>query len=245
MGSRSLTDELRDTYEVWNVDRAAVIVWLDEVTFHALPFPTRARLVARQVAIGRGAVPSVRGWSDLVAPARLRGQAGGHRFVWWPSLVAQAPREVLNRLASAEHLPSRHREVPVGTWRACAPVLPGARTLAGTFADGSGANCFGTVMAAAGVPGAAEEWMQVEPFETWLAASTRGGRDDAAPGTVLVWRDRNQQPVHAAVSLGAGWALEKSSQRWISPRSVHTVAQVLRAARTRGWRLQPRRLRGC
>jgi hypothetical protein len=57
--------------------------------------------------------------------------------------------------------PSRHGEVK--SWPT--EILPRARELAGTFPGGSGPNCFGTVMAAAGVEGAADEWMQRQPFD--------------------------------------------------------------------------------
>ncbi len=106
--------------------------------------------------------------------------------------------------------------------------------------DGSGPDCFGTVMAACGVDGAEEVWMQREPFEQWLAEhTTAGGRDDA-PGTVFVWRDAGQAVQHAAITLGDGWMLHKPSQSWMSPRKVRTVGEVKRTTRTAGWRLQRR-----
>jgi hypothetical protein len=57
--------------------------------------------------------------------------------------------------------------VAEATWDALAGVLPTARELAGAFPPRSGPNCFGTVMGAAGVTGAAATWMQREPFEQW------------------------------------------------------------------------------
>jgi len=77
---------------------------------------------------------------------------------------------------------SRHTEVDVATWRDAAGVLPAARDLMGTFPPGSGPNCFGTVMGAAGVDGAAGTWMQREPFQEWLAAASRPGGHDGQPG---------------------------------------------------------------
>lgn len=141
--------QLRDTYEMYGEPGRTCVAWLDEPSFLALPGPG------------------------------IRGQASGHRFAWWPSLL-------------------------------------------------SGTAGAGTVMAAAGVPGAAGTWMQREPFEEWLAALTkRGGRDDV-PGTVLVWRaTQNGQLQHAAVALGEGWALNKRSQSWQSPRTVLSVAEVI------------------
>lgn len=111
------------------------------------------------------------------------------------------------------------------------------------FAAGSGPNCFGAVMDAAGVAGAHDEWMQPEPFTDWLHANARKGGADDAPGTVLVWRDTSSgDPFHAALTLGDGWAFEKSSQCWWSPRYVTTVAEVKRATRMRGIRLERWRL---
>lgn len=75
-------------------------------------------------------------------------------------------------------------------------------------------------MGACGVDGAEDEWVLREPFEEWLTRNTvKGGRDDE-PGTVFVWRDREGLVQHAAVTIGAGWALHKPSQGWMSPIKV-------------------------
>ena len=226
------TPEQRDTYRVYDVDRkAARISWLTEAAYSNLPKATRAALVRAQVSHGRAAVPTVRRWSGVLD---VRRQADGHRFVWWKSLLNEAA-VVLPRIVSEDLGPSRHAEVR--TWPA---ELPRARELAGTFPDGSGPNCFGTVMAACGVDGADGVWMQREPFERWLAEhTTTGGRDDA-PGTVFVWRNAGQAVQHAAITLGDGWMLHKPSQSWMSPRKVRTVGEVKRSTRTAGWRLQRR-----
>ena len=226
------TPEQRDTYRTYDVDRkAARISWLTEAAYSDLPKATRAALVRAQVSHGRAAVPTARRWSGVLD---VRRQADGHRFVWWKSLLSEAA-VVLPRIVSEDLGPSRHAEVR--TWPA---ELPRARELAGTFPDGSGPNCFGTVMAACGVDGAEEVWMQREPFEQWLAEhTTPGGRDDA-PGTVFVWRDAGQAVQHAAITLGDGWMLHKPSQSWMSPRKVRTVGEVKRSTRTAGWRLQRR-----
>lgn len=166
----------RDTYHSYAVDGVLRTTWLSEATFMALPRKVRARLVRAQVTHERGAVPTVRAWADVLGP-RIREQADGHRFVWWKSLLTD-PAAVLPRVLSEDLGPSLHAEVAESTWSAIAGLLPRARELAGTFPDGSGPNCFGTVMAACGVEGAAEEWMQRQPFDAWLAESTtRGGRD--------------------------------------------------------------------
>ena len=74
------------------------------------------------------------------------------------------------------------------------------------------------------------------------AAATRAGGEDRTPGTVLVWRDTDGRPGHAAVALGGGWLLQKSSQGWMSPRQVLDVRQGKYSARFPGLRLSRRRI---
>lgn len=233
----AITPELRDTYRLYGPVGNAHHLWLSEGQFHALPKARRAALVREQVTLRRGAVPTVRGWSDVLDSAELRRQADGHRFVWWPSLLAVDPVAVLRRSVEMDRLTSRHREVAASTWRKCAPVLPRARRLAGTFPTGSNACCFSTVLSAADVDdsGACDS---TEPFGQWLSAACHRGGDDRRPGTVLVWRNGEGAPVHAAVSIGDGWVLEKPSQDWHSPRAVATVVDVIRASRYPGQRVE-------
>ncbi|MEY2426374.1 MAG: hypothetical protein QOI61_1946 [Actinomycetota bacterium] len=241
-----LQPELHYTYTLWNVPRRLKTLWLDEATFFELPRAARAALVRDQVTCGRGAVPTVRKWADLSDATELRSQADGHRFVWWPSLIAHSYREVCARFVESDGLPpyprtaapSRHREVPNSTWRACAAVVPGARSLAGTFPFPAGANCFGTVMAASGIASATNEWMLREPFLAWLRSACRPGGRDEDPGTVLVWRDHAGLPVHAAVTMGDGWAFEKASGAWWTPRVVAPVDELIRTNRSVGLRLE-------
>ncbi|TCC25142.1 hypothetical protein [Kribbella speibonae] len=233
---REPSREDRDTYRTYAVDpKAARTAWLSQEVYDALPKATRAALVRAQVGYDRGAVPTVRKWSRIVGP-EVRQQADGYRFVWWKSLLRE-PARVLPDVVSEDLGPSRHAEVR--TWPA---ALPRVRELAGTFPDGSGPNCFGTVMAACGVDGAESVWMVREPFEEWLANHTeRGGKDDV-PGTVFVWRDAARLVQHAALTIGDGWMLHKPSQSWMTPRKVRTVAEVKRATRTAGWRLERHKL---
>lgn len=224
-----LSFELRDTYRVWNLPDGLEIGWLDEDAFHAQPQEVRAELIRAQVRHGRGAVPTVSGWADLLDAQVLREQADGHHFVWWPSLVEAGTDAVLKRFVTDDQLPCRRTSVSDAVWRAAASKLPNARVLSGTFANGR-ANCFGTVMAAAEVGGAAEGWTMREPFEAWLAASCAAGGGDDLPGTVLVWRDTDLAATHAAVTLGGGWALHKPGQDWICPRQVVTVHDLIRTA---------------
>jgi len=232
---RRPTAEQRDTYRTYGIDSSAVLVsWLDEATYLSLPKATRAALVRAQVNHKRAAVPTVRRWQTVLGP-ELRRQADGHRFVWWKSLLQDSAEVVLPRIVSDDLGPSRHAEVD--SWPS-----ERARRLAGTFPEGSGPNCFGTVMAAAGVEGADKVWMQREPFEGWLVDNTvAGGRDDV-PGTVFVWRDTTHAVQHTAITIGGGWMLHKPSQSWMTPRKVRTVADVRRATRTAGWRLARRSL---
>lgn len=240
-GDHVLTDDLRDTYKVWRMTDAKTVLWLDETAFMALPRTDRARLVRAQVERNRGAVPTVRRWRHLVDGAALGEQADGHRFVWWPSLLGPRAREVLADHVSEGQTPSRHREVKVSTWRRCERLLPGAHELAGTFADASGPNCFATTLGAAGRSDP-EAWILQEPFEEFLSTSCeRGGRDED-PGTILVWRDSHGSPVHSAVTIGDGWALEKPAQTWWAPRVVLGVRELIKANRWPGQRLERHRI---
>jgi len=226
----------RDTYRSYNIDATLRTAWLDETAFYALPRQTRARLVRAQVTHERAAVPTVRAWRKVLGLV-VKEQADGHRFVWWQSLLRDRAEAVLPVIVTEGLQPSRHASVDKSTWAKAARLLPHARELSGTFPVGSGPNCFGTVMAAAGVDGAADAWMQRRPFDEWLADNTsRGGRDDV-PGTVFVWRDSGREVQHAAVTLGNGWMLHKPSQAWMTPRKVRTVAEVVRSSRTTGWHL--------
>jgi hypothetical protein len=242
---RGLSAELRDTFTLWKVKDETSVLWFDEASFVALPRAERAALVRSQVRLGRGAVPVVRRWLDVLDAAALKAQADGHRFVWWPSLLrpGATARDVLVRVIESDGLPSRHRDVANATWRKCSRLLPAARALAGTFPRSSGPNCFGTVMAAAGVEGAADEWMLREPFLGWLDGHCEPGGDDDRPGTVLVWSDCDGTPMHAAVTIGDGWAIEKPSQTWATPRGVLRVRDVVRANRSPAHRLRRHRIR--
>lgn len=235
--ARPLPDELRDTYWIYGDLADVPRVWLSESQFCALERPTRVALLGAQRRLGRELVPSVRGYRRLLADTTRR-LGDGHRFVWWPSSIAGHEQEVLREYIEEGRRPSRHDEVSEATWRAATSLLPGARELAGTFAATSGPNCFGTVMAAAGVPGAATQWMQREPFEQWLADRTRPGGADDRLGTVLVWRSPDGSVQHAAVAIGDGWVLHKPSQGWMSPVKILTADEAKRSARAPGRRLR-------
>lgn len=239
----ALTRDAAATYAMYGEAAREPHVVLDEEHFDALPKSLCSRLVRAQVLSGRDAVPTVRRWEPLLGE-RVRLQADRHRFVWWPSLLEGRAGDILPGVIEADNgRASRHREVTSEQWQRAGWSLPEARALAGTFAEASGPNCFATVMAAAGVPGVRDEWVQRETFEDFLAERTRRGGKDADPGTVLLWRSADGQVQHAAMTLGGGWALNKRGQGWQSPRVVLTAAEVVQQSRRAGWRLTRRRLR--
>jgi hypothetical protein len=232
-----ITAELQDTYRLWwGVERGSEVLWISERQFHQLPKPTRAALVREQVNRRRGAVPTVRSWQVLLGASRLRGIADGHRFVWWPSLVAPSRAEILRRVVSDGRLPSRHEEVSEDTWRDAEAILPEARRLAGTFPTGSNTNCFGSVLRSAGADSAAV-YDDVAPFDAWLEAVCKPGGDARQPGVVLVWRGSDGRAIHAAVTIGDEWGLEKQSKDWHSPFAVASVKDIMRMSRHPGERL--------
>lgn len=241
------TPQLASTFHFWRIDRrGAATIWLDEAAFSSLSRPERAALVRQQVVRRRGAVPSVRTWAAVFDGAALRSQGDGHRFVWWPSLVApRSRRAVLTRLVAHDQPASRHREVPATVWRHVRPLLPAAHELAGTFPEAGEHNCFGTLLAAAGRHDPADTWVDRPPVEAWLAEATEPAdrRHDDRPGTVLVWRDAEGQLDHAAVTIGGGWAFEKASQDWWRPRVVLRVDELIAGKRTPGSRLERRAMR--
>lgn len=234
----AVSRELADTYRLWwGVEKQSALAWISSAQFAGLPRAKRAELVREQVRRRRGATPTVRAWQDVLDRAELRAQADGHRFVWWPSLLTGKAEVVLTRVVAEGRLPSRHDEVDENIWRAAEPVLPGARRLGGTFPPGSTMNCFSTVMQAAGAPSTAV-LNAVAPFDEWLATACKRGGDPGAAGVVLVWRNRAGSPVHAAVTLGGGWGLEKPSRDWHSPHAVLSVGEIMRMSRHPGERVE-------
>lgn len=236
-----LTAELRDTYGIYGLPEDSVIVWLSEDQFSGLPRSQRAALVRFQRTVGREVVPTVTSWRAILGEL-AREQAEGHRFVWWPSLLRGYEELVLSDFVESRRGASRHDRVSQSTWEAAASIVPDAAWLAGIFAPGSGPNCFGTVMAAAGVEGAETQWMLREPFDEWLSQHSRPGGDDRDAGTELIWRSVDGLPQHAAIALGQGWVLNKQCQGWMSPRSVLTARECIASSRVAGQRLERRSL---
>ncbi|WP_152365640.1 hypothetical protein [Microlunatus speluncae] len=224
------TLEVRDTFWFYSGNR----IWLTEPEFAELPLKIKRALLFKREATGR--------LRELSPSAQRR--VGAHltdtRIVWWPTVLARVgDRPVLDYVDEGVR-PSRHREIRSSAWTAAARLLPAAPDLAGTYPAGSGPNCFGTVLAAAGVPGAATKRVLQEPLEQWLVNRTTPihRRDhDHHPGVVLVWRNSAGTAEHAAVTIGDGYALSKPSQAWCSPRAVWTVPETIMAARYRGLRL--------
>ena len=233
--------EVRDTFEIYGEDERILHRSVDSKTFLASLRNDRAILIRLQVELGRSVVPAIRSWPHL-SSSDVIAAGDGRRFLWWPHLIKGHEKEVLIRYVEEGRLPSRHREVPDNVWNDLKFTLPGARSIAGSFPLASGPNCFGTVMAAAGVDGAAQKWTLREPFEEWLAQHSVSGGSDVKVGTVLIWRSESGLVEHAAVTLGGGWALHKPSQGWMSPVKVLHIPEVIRSARSNGRRLTRRRL---
>lgn len=210
-----VTFVLKDTFLLYGVDDQAVC-WLDRAAARALPASLRREQPTRHLW---------RGGDDASAIAR--------------DLERVVAYVVEGRRAS------RHREVTERAWVDIGAVLPGVREVAGTFPRASGPNCFGAVLAAAGVDGAQEEWLQREPMETWLRERTRllprHDTDDTL-GIVYVWRTPDGLIDHAAVSLGEGHSFHKPSCGWMSPTKVLTTRELMASARVPGRRVRRHRL---
>lgn len=205
-----VTDELRDTFFMYGGGDWA---WLTEDEFADLSHRARPALADERR----------RRIHPKPAPA-------------WPSDTMIVPR--LIRWIEAGARPSLHALAQDQLNQASAGPLPRALELAGTFPQGSGPNCFGIVMAAAGLP-VESNWVQQDQFAQWLAESTEPATRhslDHEPGRVLVWRE-NGELVHAAVTLGGGWVLQKQSQSWSSPTLVWTVEELIRSWRFPGTQL--------
>ncbi|RCK70429.1 hypothetical protein DT076_07235 [Desertihabitans brevis] len=212
------TAEWQDTFFMYD----GTWTWLSEAEFWALrPSHRRALLAIRRRTVRPKTMPV------------------------WPSELAAAGDEVMLRwVASGAVRPSRHDALPTDVWERAEPLLPRARALAGTFAQGSGPNCFGTVMAASGLD-TADVQVGPQQFQAWVdecAEPVSGTARDNEPGIVFVWTEHGQV-AHATVSVGAGWMLTKPSQSWSSPRLIMTVRDAVSSWRFRGTQLHRYRLR--
>jgi hypothetical protein len=163
----------------------------------------------------------------------------------WPSELARSGDELLLRwVASGAVRSSRHREVPAVVWNRARAVLPQAGRLAGSFpTSGSGANCFGTVLAATGLD-VSDVQIGPDTFENWLHEHTEpiNGTDcDDDPGVVFAWTEHGDL-AHATVTIGGGWMLTKPSQAWSSPRLIYTVREAVNSWRYPDTRMSRHRL---
>lgn len=165
---------------------------------------------------------------------------------WTSELATTGDRLMLDWIASGAVRPSRHEDVPAGVWDHASPLLPRARQLAGTFAPtGSGPNCFGTVMAAAGVADTEDVQIGPDQFQTWIDQHTEpinGTPHDNEPGIIFGWTEHGKL-AHATVTIGSGWMLAKPSQSWSSPRLISTVRETVNSWRYPDTRLSRYRLR--
>lgn len=163
----------------------------------------------------------------------------------WPTGLAEQGDQVMFSWSSSSVRPSRHRSVGPGLWDRAARLLPAGHRVAGTFAgSGSGANCLGTVMAAAAE---SVEDKQVTPdfFRDWLNSHTdrvEGTHHNAEPGVVFLCTEHGEL-AHATVTIDAGWMLTKPSQSWSSPRMIWTVREAVNSWRHPDTRLSRHRLR--
>ncbi len=213
------TAEWVDTFFMY----AGTWTWLDESAFLSLaPSRRRSLLAARRKSTRPKKVISV-----------------------WPTELDAAGDQLMFDWISSSVRPSRHLSVDPGTWDRAVGLLPDARRLAGSFTrSGSGANCFGTVMAAAGQP-VEDEHVAPQMFRDWLTSHTEpieGTQHDAEPGVVFVWTEQGEL-AHATVTIGGGWMLTKPSQSWSSPRMIWTVREAVNSWRYPDTRLSRRRLR--
>lgn len=249
--SRRLTPELSDTFQLYAVPGTDVYAAEPSevessgvaVAHHVAP---RANENSRIGAPGMDDEPQGTSliWLDrrgarLLSPQTLAAQPTKHR---WPGKHPERSRErdIMRTIRWIEDgLPaSQHGEVSEATWRRARAILPEARRIAGRFPARSGPNCFGTVMGAAGVEGAANTRMQRESFERWLHDATITGGNDDNPGTVFVWRGADGAVEHAAITLGDGWLLNKPAQTWSTPAMVLPVRDGINASRAPGRRLE-------
>ena len=201
------TPEWTDTFFMYR----GTWTWFDEEEFDALgPSLRRSLLASRRRSVRPKLMPV------------------------WPSELARTGDDPMLRwVASGAVRPSRHEEVPVTVWRHAQTVLPDAERLAGTFAlSGSGANCFGTVMAATGRD-VSDVQIGPDVFQRWLdehAEPINGTKYDHDAGVVFAWTEHGKL-AHATVTIGDAWMLAKPSQSWSSPRLVNTVRDIVNSWR--------------
>lgn len=217
---------VRDTLNLHDVaPEASWALLLDEPGFLALPPHTRTELLEAQLGFRRGGVKCDPVTQEL--------------SVWWPAawkaLTPDARWTHLKTFLETDRLPCRRRKLTPAHRRELRQRFPGLLPLMGTFAAESGPNCFGSVMAACGVPGVSGLWMHSPPFLRWLERVAVSSDGLEACGTVLVWRDAAGQVQHAALALGHGWLFHKESQAWFSPRQVVRQQGALDRWRHEGW----------
>jgi hypothetical protein len=214
------TSEWRDTFFMYG---GGTWTWLDEEAFGSLPSRCRRALLAAR--------------RKSVRPKKC--------VPVWPSELARSGDDLMFEWVASAVRPSRHREVSSAAWNRAKVMLPWAQQLAGTFPpSGSGANCFGNVMVAAGVCDADGVQIGPGPFQTWLDERTEfitGTEHDDEPGVVFVWTEHGDL-AHATVTIGDGWMLSKPSQSWSSPRLVWTVREAVNSWRHPDTRLSRHRM---
>ena len=158
-------------------------------------------------------------------------------FPAWPDDPFLVPKMI--RWIERGVRPSLHRLAAQSLEAASQRRLPAVKSLAGTFAGSSGANCFQTVMLAAG-ENPSDPWVTQDVFAEFLtrrAEPISGSHADNTAGVIFTWT-LNGDLAHAAVTIGDGWCVVKPSQSWSSPRVVWTVPEVVASWRFKGTKMQ-------
>jgi hypothetical protein len=235
---------LTDTFKDYAVSSDAPwVLLLDELTYNTLGSALQKALLEEQQVYGRGLIEPLHEWqSHLPTLSELFSSAAPHQlFVWWPSLWHRLPlwarHAVVLKFITTDRLSHRGGELTNEHWTRIERHLPGVRPLAGTFAPDSGPNCLATTLAAFGVRNVGGLWLHSGPFERWL--QTMAVQSDTVDelGTILVWRNAQEQVQHAAVALGGNWLFHKEAQSWSAPRQIVPLSQALERWAEDGWQV--------
>lgn len=242
--------DLRDSYRTYGLKaRGLSLALLSPGEFTALPRQTQLDILSFQAEMERGQiydlhfVASVLDNDDqllaVFEPTRFETAQGPKvalRHDLWQSLPKTVQHKWLTRYVSEDEPSCLSSSFSEDRWSDLTQLLgPQVRTLAGTFAARSGPNCFATALAAiTPIPdiseSIADSWLHQQPFLRGLQQRGLAPAPfvDAPPaGSVLVWFDKSDTAQHACVSLGNGFVLNKSAQRWSAPRQILRQETVL------------------
>lgn len=228
------------------------VALLTPAQFDALLIDAQQALLLAQWEAKRGQVyrwehiePFVQSALDL-AESRCVAKANEKALVldskvWWALSEDERIRWLLDFLTMDDPPACLSASLSPADWSRM--DYPSIRSLAGTFAAESGANCFSTTLAAitrqpdiAGM--IAGFWLRQEGFLRGLTrrgyvqvvdTPALGGDADAADlrDAVLVWYDSGGAAQHACYVIGDGLVLNKNSQAWFSPRQLLKLDDLL------------------